>query len=111
MFFVLLQRYLQSTTGRVEEMLVKRDRIRQLEEWMSRRLLPMKLRDRIRRCEEFTWKETRGIEEENLIRSLPKDLKRDIKRHLCLTLLRRVSVFPLFFSNFSDGIHQVSFIF
>ncbi|KAE7999369.1 hypothetical protein FH972_003808 [Carpinus fangiana] len=87
------QKYLQSTTGRVEEMLVKKDRIRQLEEWMARRLLPRKLRDRIRRSEEFTWKETRGIEEENLIRSLPKDLKRDIKRHLCLTLLRRVPLF------------------
>ncbi|XP_059459280.1 cyclic nucleotide-gated ion channel 1-like isoform X2 [Corylus avellana] len=87
------QRYLQSTTGRVEEMLVKRDRIRQLEQWMSRRSLPRKLRDRIRRCEEFTWKETGGVVEENLIRNLPKDLKRDIKRHLCLALLRRVPLF------------------
>jgi len=31
------------------------------------------------------------VDEENLVQSLPKDLRRDIKRHLCLALVRRVS--------------------
>ncbi|KAL7003583.1 putative cyclic nucleotide-gated ion channel 9 [Sarracenia purpurea var. burkii] len=80
--------YLQSTTIRLEEMRVKR---RDAEQWMSHRLLPESLRERIRRYEQYKWQETRGVDEENLIRNLPKDLRRDIKRHLCLALLMRVS--------------------
>lgn len=73
---------------RLEEMRVKR---RDAEQWMSHRLLPENLRERIRRYEQYKWQETRGVEEENLIHNLPKDLRRDIKRHLCLALLMRVS--------------------
>ncbi|KAF7131761.1 hypothetical protein RHSIM_Rhsim09G0204600 [Rhododendron simsii] len=83
-----MQTYLQSTTKRLEEMRVKR---RDAEQWMSHRLLPESLRERIRRYEQYKWQETRGVDEENLIVNLPKDLRRDIKRHLCLDLLMRVS--------------------
>lgn len=85
-----MQKYLQSTTVRVEEMRVKR---RDAEQWMSHRMLPEGLKDRIRRYEQYKWQETRGVEEESLIRNLPKDLRRDIKRHLCLDLLMRVPMF------------------
>lgn len=85
----LKQTYLQSTTTRLEEMRVKR---RDAEQWMSHRLLPENLRERIRRYEQYRWQETRGVDEENLICNLPKDLRRDIKRHLCLALLMRVSL-------------------
>ncbi|KAL8148401.1 cyclic nucleotide-gated ion channel 1-like [Apium graveolens] len=85
-----MQTYLQSTTKRLEEMRVKR---RDAEQWMSHRLLPGNLRERIRRYEQYKWQETRGVDEENLIRNLPKDLRRDIKRHLCLALLTRVPMF------------------
>lgn len=81
------QTYLQSTTVRIEEMRIKR---RDTDQWMSHRLLPDKLRDRIRRHEQYRWQVTRGVDEENLIQNLPKDLRRDIKRHLCLGLLTRV---------------------
>lgn len=81
------QTYLQSTTTRLEEMRVKR---RDAEQWMSHRLLPDSLRERIRRHEQYKWQETRGVDEDSLIRDLPKDLRRDIKRHLCLALLMRV---------------------
>lgn len=64
---------------------------RDAEQWMSHRLLPETLRERIRRYEQYKWQETRGVDEENLIYNLPKDLRRDIKRHLCLALLMRVS--------------------
>ncbi|PON98025.1 Voltage dependent potassium channel [Trema orientale] len=86
-----LQRYLQSTTVRNEEM--RTEEIRVMEQWMSRKLLPENLRERIRRYEQYKWQETRGVEGETLIRNLPKDLRRDIKRHLCLTLLLRVPLF------------------
>ncbi|GKV31308.1 hypothetical protein SLEP1_g40009 [Rubroshorea leprosula] len=85
-----MQTYLQSTTTRLEEMRVKR---RDAEQWMSHRLLPSDLRDRIRRYEQYKWQETRGVDEENLLCNLPKDLRRDIKRHLCLALLMRVPMF------------------
>lgn len=85
-----MQTYLQSTTTRLEEMRVKR---RDAEQWMSHRLLPDSLRERIRRYEQYKWQETRGVDEDNLINNLPKDLRRDIKRHLCLALLMRVPMF------------------
>jgi len=80
---------LQSTTVRVEEMRVKRQ---DAEQWMSHRMLPENLKDRIRQYEQYQWQENRGVEEEALIRNLPKDLRRDIKRHLCLALVKKVSV-------------------
>ncbi|KAG8638338.1 hypothetical protein MANES_14G007516v8 [Manihot esculenta] len=60
-----MQTYLQSTTRRLEEMRVKK---RDAEQWI-------------------------GVDEENLVHNLPKDLRRDIKRHLCLALLMRVPIF------------------
>jgi len=72
---------------------------RDAEQWMSHRLLPDGLRVRIRRYEQYKWQETRGVDEDNLVRNLPKDLRRDIKRHLCLALLMRVSV-PVPFIGF-----------
>ncbi|KAK2996466.1 hypothetical protein RJ639_024939, partial [Escallonia herrerae] len=85
-----MQTYLQSTTTRLEEMRVKRH---DAEQWMSHRLLPESLRERIRRYEQYKWQETGGVDEEHLIHNLPKDLRRDIKRHLCLALLTRVPMF------------------
>ena len=67
---------------------------RDAEQWMSHRLLPENLRERIRRYDQHRWQETRGVEEESLVRNLPKDLRRDIKRHLCWDLLKRVSAVP-----------------
>ncbi|KAE8708629.1 Cyclic nucleotide-gated ion channel 1 [Hibiscus syriacus] len=57
------------------------------------RLLPESLREGIRRYEQYRWQEIRGVDEENLLCNLPKDLRRDIKRHLCLALLMRVPMF------------------
>nr|KYP71931.1 Cyclic nucleotide-gated ion channel 1 [Cajanus cajan] len=85
-----MQKYLQSTTVRVEEMRVKRQ---DAEQWMSHRMLPENLKERIRRYEQYQWQENRGVEEEALIRNLPKDLRRDIKRHLCLALVKKVPMF------------------
>ncbi|KAL0373807.1 UNVERIFIED_CONTAM: putative cyclic nucleotide-gated ion channel 13 [Sesamum radiatum] len=85
-----IQQFVQSVAGRVEEVRMKR---RDIEQWMSHRMLPQDLRARIRRYEHYKWQEKRGVEEESLISNFPKDLRRDIKRHLCGTLLKRVPVF------------------
>lgn len=85
-----VQTYLQSASVRIEEMRVKR---RDTEQWMAHRLLPENLKERILRHEQYRWQETRGVDEEGLLMNLPKDLRREIKRHLCLSLLMRVPMF------------------
>ncbi|KAK4415838.1 putative cyclic nucleotide-gated ion channel 10 [Sesamum alatum] len=85
-----IQNFLQSVNGRLEEVRMKRQDI---EQWMSHRMLPEDLRARIRLYEEYKWQKERGVEEESLISNFPKDLRRDIKRHLCLSLLTRVPQF------------------
>ncbi|XP_052192578.1 cyclic nucleotide-gated ion channel 1-like isoform X1 [Diospyros lotus] len=85
-----MQKYLQSLTVRIEEMRVRRW---DSEQWMSHRMLPENLRERIRQYDQYKWQETRGVEEQSLIQNLPKDIRRDIKRHMCWSLLTRVPIF------------------
>ncbi|VAI61954.1 unnamed protein product [Triticum turgidum subsp. durum] len=89
-----VQTYLQSITVRVEEWRLKQ---RDTEEWMRHRQLPDELRERVRRFIQYKWLATRGVNEESILQVLPADLRRDIKRHLCLDLVRRV-----FFSQMDD---------
>ncbi|KAJ6842178.1 putative cyclic nucleotide-gated ion channel 5 isoform X2 [Iris pallida] len=96
-----MQTYLQSLTIRLEEMRVKR---RDSEQWMHHRMLPQELRERVRRYDQYKWLETRGVDEESLVQSLPKDLRRDIKRHLCLGLVKRVPLFANMDERLLDAI-------
>lgn len=90
-----MQTYLQSITVRLEEWRLKR---KDTEEWMRHRQLPEDLRQRVRRFVQYKWVATRGVDEESILRGLPADLRRDIQRHLCLDLVRRVP----FFSQMDD---------
>ncbi|WOL19703.1 cyclic nucleotide-gated ion channel 17 [Canna indica] len=90
-----MQTYLQSLTVRLEEWRLKRE---DTEEWMCHRQLPNDLRGRVRRFMQYKWLATQGVDEESILRSLPADLRRDIQRHLCLDLVRRVP----FFSQMDD---------
>ncbi|XP_042443689.1 cyclic nucleotide-gated ion channel 17-like [Zingiber officinale] len=90
-----MQTYLQSITVRLEEWRLKR---RDTEEWMRHRQLPHYLRERVRRFVQYKWLATRGVDEESILQALPADLRRDIQRHLCLDLVRRVP----FFSKMDD---------
>ncbi|CAL5402154.1 unnamed protein product [Camellia sinensis] len=96
-----MQTYLQSLTIRLEEMRIKR---RDSEQWMHHRLLPQDLRERVRRYDQYKWLETRGVDEHNIVQSLPKDLRRDIKRHLCLALVKRVPLFENMDERLLDAI-------
>ncbi|KAL0292206.1 UNVERIFIED_CONTAM: Cyclic nucleotide-gated ion channel 1 [Sesamum radiatum] len=62
-----IQQFVQSITGRLEEVRMKR---RDIEQWMSHRMLPEDLRARIRRYEHYKWQEKRGVEEETLISNI-----------------------------------------
>ncbi|KAJ8763772.1 hypothetical protein K2173_003554 [Erythroxylum novogranatense] len=90
-----MQTYLESITIRLEEWRLKR---RDTEEWMRHRQLPHDTRERVRGFVQYKWLATRGVDEDSILRGLPTDLRRDIKRHLCLDLVRRVQ----FFSQMDD---------
>uniref|UniRef100_A0A803M821 Cyclic nucleotide-binding domain-containing protein n=1 Tax=Chenopodium quinoa TaxID=63459 RepID=A0A803M821_CHEQI len=86
----LPQTYLQSLTVRVEEWRIKR---RDTEEWMRHRQLPPALQQRVHRFVQYNWLATRGVNEASILCSLPLDLRREVQRHLCLNLVRRVPFF------------------
>lgn len=52
--------------------------------------MPQGLRQRVRNYERQLWIAMRGVDEGDMIRSLPEGLRRDIKYHLCLDLVRQV---------------------
>ncbi|XP_073296119.1 cyclic nucleotide-gated ion channel 18 [Primulina huaijiensis] len=96
-----MQTYLQSMTVRLEEWRIKR---RDTEEWMRHRQLPPDLQERVRRFDQYKWLATRGVHEESILRSLPVDLRREIQRHLCLNLVRRVPFFAQMDDQLLDAI-------
>ncbi|KAK9756092.1 hypothetical protein RND81_01G072700 [Saponaria officinalis] len=96
-----VQNYLQSIMVRIEEWRIKR---RDTEEWMQHRQLPDELRDRIRRFVQYKWLATRGVDEESILQSLPLDTRREIQKHLCLGLVRRVPFFAQMDDQLLDAI-------
>ncbi|CAI5985463.1 unnamed protein product [Closterium sp. NIES-64] len=71
---------------------------------MNRHQLPPGLQRRVLRQEQQNFTATRGIDEEGLIRSMPKSLRRDIKRHLCLDLVKQVPLFQVVDSAALDAV-------
>ncbi|RDX94743.1 putative cyclic nucleotide-gated ion channel 16, partial [Mucuna pruriens] len=96
-----MQNYLQSTTARVEEWRLKQ---KDTEEWMNHRQLPPELQQRVRRFVQYKWLATRGVDEEAILRALPLDLRRQIQRHLCLDIVRRVPFFGQMDNQLLDAI-------
>jgi hypothetical protein len=58
---------------------------------MKRRQLPSHLRRRVRHFERQRWAAMGGQDEMELIRDLPDGLRRDIKRYLCIDLIKKVT--------------------
>ncbi|CAI0428967.1 unnamed protein product [Linum tenue] len=83
----VIQTRILTTTIRMEEMKMKWEDV---EKWMSSHFVPQELKRRVRRHEEYRWRRQQGVDFHDLLRSLPKDLRRDMKRHLCLNLIKRV---------------------
>ncbi|KAL5805660.1 hypothetical protein ACOSQ4_028393 [Xanthoceras sorbifolium] len=67
-------------------------RHRDIERWMSRRQLPSGLRQRVRHFDRHRWA-VMGEDEMEWIEELPEGLRRDIKRYLCLDLIKKVPLF------------------
>nr|KAJ0198493.1 hypothetical protein LSAT_V11C700384000 [Lactuca sativa] len=82
--------FLHATTSKKLAMQLK---MRDIEWWMRRRRLPQEFRQRVRNYERKSWAAMRGVDECEMIRNLPEGLRRDIKYHLCLDLVRQVPLF------------------
>lgn len=83
-----LQVFLHATTSKKQAMQLK---MRNIEWWMRKRHLPQGFRQRVRNYERQRWAAMRGVDECEMIRNLPEGLRRDIKYHLCLDLVRQVN--------------------
>ncbi|KAJ8753564.1 hypothetical protein K2173_022805 [Erythroxylum novogranatense] len=96
-----MQTYMQTSAARLDEWRIRR---RDTEEWMRHRQLPPNLQERVRRFVQYKWLTTRGVDEESILKSLPLDLRRQIQRHLCLALVRRVPFFAQMDDQLLDAI-------
>ncbi|KAG1368626.1 Cyclic nucleotide-gated ion channel 2 [Cocos nucifera] len=88
-------------------------RFRDMEWWMKRRQLPSRLRQRVRQYECQRWLAMRGEDEVNMIEDFPEGLRRDIKRYLCLDLIKKVPFFhnldELILDNICDRVKPLVF--
>lgn len=95
----IVKSYILSATARLDKYIIERN---DTEQWMHHRQLPQDLRECIRKHDRYRWVATQGIDEEGLLQELPPDLRRQIKRHLCLDLVLQVSS-NLFNSDYGHG--------
>lgn len=102
--------FLHATTSKKQAMQLK---MRNIEWWMRKRQLPMEFRQRVRNYERQRWAAMRGVDECEMIRNLPEGLRRDIKYHLCLDLVRQVPLFQhmddLVLENICDRVKSLIF--
>lgn len=114
MLFTLLigniQVFLHAVMARKRKMQL---RCRDMEWWMKRRQLPSRLRQRVRQYERQRWATMRGEDEMEMIKDLPEGLRRDIKRYLCLDLIKQVPLFhnldELILDNICDRVNPLVF--
>lgn len=92
-----IQIYLQSKTMRSEEMRLK---LREIEQWMPYQKLSKDLQQQVKKHQGYVWRETRGVDVENFLNTLPKNLKRNINRELFSHVLLKVPMF----SNWNEQI-------
>lgn len=102
--------FLHATTSKKQAMHLK---MRNIEWWMRKRHLPQGFRQRVRNFERQRWAAMRGVDECEMIRNLPEGLRRDIKYHLCLDLVRQVPLFQhmdnLVLENICDRVKSLIF--
>ncbi|KAF8089480.1 hypothetical protein N665_0505s0030 [Sinapis alba] len=97
-----MHNFLQALDRRRMEMMLRQ---RDVELWMSHRLLPEDIRKRVREAERFNWAATRGVNEELIFENMPDDLQREIKRYL-FKFLKKVWIFSLMDESILDAIRE-----
>lgn len=102
--------FLHATTSKKQVMQLK---MRNIEWWMRKRQLPQAFRQRVRNYERQRWAAMRGVDECEMTRNLPDSLRRDIKYHLCLDLVKQVPLFhhmdSLVLENICDRVRSLIF--
>ncbi|KAI0527286.1 hypothetical protein KFK09_002885 [Dendrobium nobile] len=102
--------FLHATTSKKQALHL---RMRSVEWWMKRKNLPQGFRQRVRQYERQRWAAMRGVDECEMVRNLPEGLRRDIKYHLCLDLVRQVPLFQhmdeLVLENICDRVKSLIF--
>ncbi|XP_042028566.1 cyclic nucleotide-gated ion channel 4-like [Salvia splendens] len=102
--------FLHATTSKKQAMQLK---MRNIEWWMRKRRLPQAFKQRVRNYERQRWAAMRGVDECEMTRNLPEGLRRDIKYHLCLDLVRQVPLFQhmdnLVLENICDRVKSLIF--
>lgn len=77
-----------------------------VESWMARRHLPQRFRRKVRQVERFKWAANRGVNEEELLKSLPEDIEKEIRKAICLELIKKVRLFTFMEDQVLDAICQ-----
>ncbi|XP_076959814.1 cyclic nucleotide-gated ion channel 2-like [Bidens hawaiensis] len=85
-----IQLFLYAIAGRTTKMQMK---LTDMEWWMKHRQLPSSLRKRVRHFENQRWSFMGGQDDMEMVSDLPEGLRRDIKRHLCLDLIKKAPLF------------------
>ncbi|KAK7312970.1 hypothetical protein VNO77_37257 [Canavalia gladiata] len=102
--------FLHATTSKKQAMQLK---MRNIEWWMRKRRVPQGFRQRVRNYERQRWAAMRGVDECEMTKTLPEGLRRDIKYHLCLDLVRQVPLFQhmddLVLENICDRVKSLIF--
>ncbi|WJX93881.1 Cyclic nucleotide-gated ion channel 4 [Trifolium repens] len=102
--------FLHATTSKKQVMQLK---MRNVEWWMRKKHLPQGFRQRVRNYERQRWAAMRGVDECEMTKNLPEGLRRDIKYHLCLDLVRQVPLFQhmddLVLENICDRVKSLIF--
>lgn len=76
-----------------------------VEQWMSHRLLPEKLRKQVRESEQYNWSVNRGLNDLMLFKNLPEDLQIDIRRHL-FNFVEKIPIFAAMDDSILDAIRE-----
>ncbi|KAI3794017.1 hypothetical protein L1987_36642 [Smallanthus sonchifolius] len=104
LFTVLIQNiqvFLYALEGRTTKMQMKST---DMEWWMKRRQLPSSLRRRVRHFEHQRRSFMGGQDDMEMVRDFPEGLRRDIKRYLCLDLIKKAPLFQFMDDIILDNI-------
>ncbi|KAL8247089.1 hypothetical protein R6Q59_008304 [Mikania micrantha] len=96
-----IQVFLSALAGRTTKMQMK---LTDMEWWMKRRQLPSSLRRRVRQFEHQRWSFMGGQDDMEMVKDLPEGLRRDIKRYLCLDLIKKAPLFQFMDDIILDNI-------
>jgi len=80
---------------KMEEKMEMEEKKRTIEIWMFKYRLPVEMKNEIMQNVDRRLERKKNVFVENLLRHLPEELRKAIKRYLCFDLLKTVSLFAI----------------